>query len=458
MKRYLKTIVFIIIVIFFILPNFTILAEKTNSNIWVPISEDGFGNPYNIGAKGIGIYNGELYIGTMTFNNSKKIQITDIKEFVKIFIKTKNFLSIASYIQYSLKSEGCEIWKYNITSLELTQLVGYLPEADINAGFGDIRNSDVTFFKEFKGHLYVGTRSCPLKGCEIWRFDGNTWEQVVNGGFDDSSNFAAWSVEVFNNHIYVGTINCDKSKNGYCQIWRSSDGENWEKVVNNGFKYFETTKQTNNERVWSMKVYKDHLYVGTLNLPRVLKHKGCQLWKTSNGTTWERVKLPYGDGFGEIRNIGISSMEIYDDWLYIGTANTFHHHGFEIWKFNGNDWIPVIGDEVPGVKWNPRHKRNDGFGDKYNFYAYTMINVSNKLWVGTVNTRGCEIFSFDGNDWSQIVGEDENCEIGNGFGNKSTSGIRSMIEYPIGSGKIFVGTSKSQGSNIACQLWMRDYV
>ena len=90
-----------------------------------------------------------------------------------------------------------------------------------------------------------------------------------------------------------------------------------------------------------------------------------------------------------------------------------------------------------------------------NFYAYTMINVSNRLWIGTVNTNGCEIFCFDGKDWVQIVGDSENCEIGSGFGNEATSGVRSMIEYPKGSEKIFVGTSKSPGSNIACQLWMR---
>jgi len=71
--------------------------------------------------------------------------------------------------------------------------------------------------------------------------------------------------------------------------------------------------------------------------------------------------------------------------------------------------------------------------------------------VGTMNlqpisdgipfrTQGCEIWSFDGVNWTQVVGDKSNSEINGGFGDKKNIGARSMIEYPLGSGMLWVGT------------------
>lgn len=430
---------------------FVTIAEEENSVSWVPITKNGFGNPHNVATRAIGLYKGDLYIGTQSGNGSKKLSLVDVVELARNILNTRNFGNTQPFLS-SVKSDGCEIWKYNFTTAELQQIVGNQPEATMGAGFGDSRNTQATFFREFKGKLYVGTSSSPTSGCKVWRYDGNSWEQVVERGFGDPSNFAVWSCEVFKDQIYVGMWNCNNSKTGFCQIWRSSDGISWTKVVDRGFRDFDVNNKICNKRVWSMIVYKEFLYVGTWSSG----NNGCQLWETSDGENWIKVKLPGGDGFGDRGNDGISAMEIYNGWLYVGTAALDHLHGFEIWKYNGTNWIPVIGDDVPGVKWNPWHEKNDGFGDRWNWYAYSMINASDKLWVGTVNPKGCEVHCFNGDDWIQVVGDDRNSEIGRGFGNGvKTSGVRSMIEYPSSSGNIFVGTSVSSGSLGACQLWMR---
>lgn len=453
MNRYLKEIICIVLTLFFIVPTFIVTAEKTNSISWVPITENGFENPHNTAIRGIGIYKGDLYIGTENHNRTKKLSLINILELSRTICSIRSFRDAWPYYS-SLKSDGCEIWKYNGTTSKLQQVVGKKPDASMKAGFGNTLNTDATFIKEFKDKLYVGTRNSPAKGCEVWRY-GNSWEQVVKGGFGDPSNYAAWSVEIFKGQIYIGTMNWNDSVTGFCQIWRSSNGENWTKVADRGFRDFDTTEKTHNIDARAMMVYKDWLYVGTSNRGPLGGHKGCQLWKTSDGTNWSKVELPGGDGFGEAENDGIFSMEIYNNWLYVGTAILRHNHGFEIWKYNGTIWIPMIGDDVLGVKCNPWNEKNDGFGDRHNVYAFSMINSSNKLWVGTVNTKGCEIYCFNGTDWTQIVGDNKGSEMGKGFGNQSMIGVRSMIEYPIGSGNIFVGTSKAGGGYIACQLWMR---
>ena len=428
---------------------------KAKNNVKWELLSNGFGNIHNFATRGIRIYNGELYFGTDNFNASKQVALRTLLHVFKEMLKHGN-LAGWEQIRYSLKSDGCEVWKYNDTTKEFHQLIGNLLEADLPAGFGDPENSVLAFFKEFKGKLYVGTESNCIKGCEVWRYDGKNWENVVKDGFGEHFNQAAWSVEVFNDHIYIGTSNWDTSRSGFCHIWRSSDGENWSKVVDRGFRDFDTTERTHNRYAWNMEVYKDCLYVSTYNHPALFGHKGGQLLKTSDGLNWSKVPLPGGDGFGENLNCGIRDMVIYNDWLYMGTASLLPQ-ACEIWKYNGNIWIPVIGDDVPGVKFKPHHMYNDGFGNIFNGYAWSMtVSSDNKLWIGTGNiVNGCEIYCYDGTKWTQIVGNRDDSEMPNGFGLEANSGVRSIIEYPVGSSNIFAGTATSWVSPSTCQVWTR---
>lgn len=431
--------------------------EKKESSLpveWELLTE-GFGNDCNFATRGACVYKNELYFGTDNFNNSKKISVGDVINYIKNGLKRRNFEGWAQW-RYSLKSDGCEVWKYNDTTKEFSQLVGNLPEADIGAGFGNSMNSLASFVIEFKGDLYVGTDANVIMGCDVWRYDGNGWENVVSGGFGDLCNDGAHSAGVFQDHLYVGTMNWNKSKTGFCQVWRSPDGENWERVVDRGFRDFDTTERTNNRYAWCMAVYNDELYVGTYNHPALLDHKGGQLWKTHDGLNWEKMLLPNGDGFGESRNHGIRNMEEFNGLLYVGVAS-MGCNGLEIWNYDGDIWIPVIGDEVPGVRFKPWHIRNDGFGDRSNDYPYSMtVTSDNMLWVGTVNAaKGCELYRFDGLNWKQIVGDNEDSEATNGFGVSTNAGIRSLIEYPSGSGNLFVGTATSFATPSVCQIWVR---
>lgn len=80
-------------------------------------------------------------------------------------------------------------------------------------------------------------------------------------------------------------------------------------------------------------------------------------------------------------------MSVYDNELYVGTAaNILLNNGCEIWKYDGIDWTPIISDDVPGVK--PNDVEYDGFGNPLNKYAWSMtVSSDNKLWVGTANGK-----------------------------------------------------------------------
>ena len=129
-------------------------------------------------------------------------------------------------------------------------------------------------------------------------------------------------------------------------------------------------------------------------------------------------------------------------------------------KFGGT--MAMIGDE---------NDLGDGFGNLYNKYAWSMIKTSDdKLMVGTFNiltltngfpfdTNGCEIWSYDGYNWIELIGKNGSDQVNGGFGNRFNFGARSMIEYPENSGIIWVGTWNLDVNNFniftGCEIWRR---
>lgn len=487
---------------------------------WKQITDNGFGKSSNYATRGMEIFNGELYIGTQNNLLPNSIDLEHQQSSVAaIYLFPDLYAILADLYRVpmriimhfgTLASQGFEIWKYNYSTDTLTQVIGTDSITGINAGFDYHFNAAAAVMKVFKGYLYVGTWNTPIgsvfqpnrNGCELWRTsDGIQWEQVVghnapfiSGGFGNPDNTGAWSIEEFNGYLYVGTMNWDFSDQGGCEIWRSVDGLHWEQVVDHGFRPFMTAEEREKEAIntyaWIMQVYKGQLYLGTFNARVWLLDDtgtGCQLWRTSDGMTWEKILLPngledsYKDGFGESENYGIRRMVIYNDELYIGIASSFFHtHGCEIWKYDGVSWVPVISDELEGSTQNEFY--HDGFGNQMNKYIWSMVVTNdNKLWVGTANcqvytpiifqkgmdhdmidteTQGCEIWCYDGQQWQPVIKNDFGNKP-NGLGDMSNLGARSMIEYPENSGNIVVGTFKFINPDptqprSGCELWIHE--
>lgn len=488
---------------------------------WRQLIDDGFGKETNIATRGMAIYNNELYIGTQNvkfpklFHNTFPKLLQNISQLlpdiIPKFLHRSQLFNIIFRLAHSLRqctirralhrvvksSEGCEIWKYNYTTDSMIQIVGDESITGMKSGFNYPFNCIASVMNKFKGKLYVGTWSTSIgslrdphrKGGEIWRYDGTLWEQVVGnnapvmkGGFGNFNNVAIWSMEEFNDYLYAGTMNWDFSQNGGCEIWRTQDGVHWEKIVTKGFKSNMSTQDrlggVTNTYAWDMEVFQNQLYVGTFNARYRLFAQagmGCQLWRTKEGIHWSKVNLPTGvtgvfkDGFGERENYGIRKMVVFNNELYVGTAaNIIRNKGCEIWKYDGIHWTPIISANVPGVKKNDIEY--SGFGNPMNKYVWSMIVSSdNKLWVGTANgkfvnfiepkTEGCEIWCYNGTKWTPVVKDGNDGIPPNGFGNIKNEGARSMIEYPLESGNIVVGTFKIVSTRPlipqeGCELWM----
>jgi hypothetical protein len=227
-----------------------------------------------------------------------------------------------------------------------------------------------------------------VHGFEVWRstvedpvnpdlLDGGDWKQIVTEGAGDSRNYWGASIEVLGDHIYVGSISLPLFDGVLVQTFKGFDliridkDDDWELVIGSYPEFVGIPNPTTGERgipisglpagfgaplnfyCWSLEEYDGVLYLGTLDLSSLLSclpvellaetfdlpqeqmaqmqekiapFAGADLWKTSDGITWEPVSL---DGFGNPHNYGFRTM--VSGSLYVGTANPYVGQGCEVW-------------------------------------------------------------------------------------------------------------------------------
>jgi hypothetical protein len=200
----------------------------------------------------------------------------------------------------------------------------------------------------------------------------------------------------------------------------------------------------------------------------------------AEGLHWEQVA---GDGFGDPKNGGISSSAVFKDYLYVGTMNarpgtnggevTLHSDGAEVWRtINGTDWEPVTTNGNLG-----------GLQNRYgNTYMWSMAVFDDHLLIGTLNPlTGCEIWASEsgapdsfkqvnisgmesGRDKVEIVHNDETYYLNEQYGART---------FAIFQDKLYVGTATWalhldlisivfgltnywHSSRVGCEVWRID--
>ena len=269
--------------------------------------------------------------------------------------------------------------------------VGVPGWAQLNVnGFGDRRNDPVLSLASFGGPTYAGTSNAST-GAQVWRLDTNgAWTMQVGNGFGDPANGGVDHMLAFSGQLYAGTWNWNaaaNSSNGG-QIWRSPNGSNWTRVVNNGF------GDANNGEVFRFEVFNGQLYAGTWSYT---PSHGAEIWRSPSGNagSWTRVAA---NGFGDNQNEAIISFEVFGGQLYAGTIN--NASGGQVWR------------SADGVAWSPVNAAS--FGTSSNWAVSALAGFDGQLYA-SVRDGGqvwrCQV--CDGSDWQRVVDA--------GFGNAATN-------------------------------------
>ncbi|MEW6554889.1 MAG: hypothetical protein AB1384_11455 [Actinomycetota bacterium] len=190
-----------------------------------------------------------------------------------------------------------------------------------------------------------------------------------------------------------------------------------------------------NTAAGAMAEYEGRIYAGTYNA------RGCQVWSTS-GISWTQevggggAGTPTGPGFGNAGNVNVSSLAVYGSRLYAGVRNP--GQGCQVWSYDGEGWTQEVGGGGAGTPTGP------GFGDSGNNDVTSMAVMEGLLYAGTYNAGGCQVWSYDGTAWKRVAE--------GGFGDADNLGATSMAVY---FQDLYVGTLNNDYSS-GCQVWSYD--
>ena len=219
-------------------------------------------------------------------------------------------------LDHADSGRGAEIWR-TADGLTWTRVAE-------NGFANDIYNTGAISLAVYNGNLYAGTRhgdwyndshqDGPLGG-EVWRSgDGTTWTHVNAPGFGKLEAHRVESLHVFQNGLYAYVSHVGGTSAG-ADVWRCTktvcaEQGDWTKVADNGFGV------PQNQYLYAGAVSGGYLYGAVYN-----SITGVQLWRTANGSHWEKA-TPY-DGLGNSNNsyVNNTAMTVFNGRLTLGVTN-----------------------------------------------------------------------------------------------------------------------------------------
>ncbi|HEU4356195.1 MAG TPA: PQQ-binding-like beta-propeller repeat protein, partial [Actinomycetota bacterium] len=270
--------------------------------------------------------------------------------------------------------------------------------------------------------LTIDDRLLPDRTHEIDAMTAS-WERVVAGGLDLSANATASSTAEFDDALYVATEIAAGADWG-AEIWRSTDGVSFERVVADGFGDREN-------RSIELAVHGGRLWATTSNLD------GFQVWSSRDGSTFEQVAsagrpsaehatpLVFGGRLMLLIDDGRNGAEIrlldrdgtfrtvVEGGLGDGTTTGFAampsrpgRHGV---VFRGAMYVGTVDDSGGGI-WRStdgsvwEDVASDGLRDPANVALVPQVVFRDRLYAVSRNVHGLEVYrTADGESWERVV-------------------------------------------------------
>jgi hypothetical protein len=226
----------------------------------------------------------------------------------------------------------------------------------------------------FNGLLYVAmgdTNRVDQDVIKVLRTDGFAWELLAEGTTDiplGDGDYYFGDMKAFGGYLYAGTSGINESVDRTAEIWRTADGTDWEKVAD--------LHSPTMAEVESMEVFQNQLYVGTKNHPpEGVTGTGPELWRTRNGTDWEKVAT---EGQFNPNRLHLDTLLAFRGSLYAGVGG-------------GDTPLPIapatIYTSYDGTTWEDVTPE-DLAADSDNYMVGSMAEAWNALFFGTGMNMG----------------------------------------------------------------------
>jgi len=436
MRKYTKAF---IIAIFFVF----LLSHSLNAQQWEKVVNKGFRNSRNSYAWSMETFKGEIYVGVLNLYGGAEIWCSNSGangswQQVYKAIFSRNYGARCLYSDDQQVLYACTSNKQGAQILRTTDGRKWTTVA--HRGLGNLNNTTIRCMVRFEDYLYAGMGS---NGAKLYRSkDGFDW-QLVNDkpGFESTkivnpntgrlinNNLMIGELAVFKGYLYAFTWTNDGergviaknvqestqknilasdvlvplSPQGAFEVWRSKDGINWKKVVglndpyDNGLGFSgHDPENLDNNVVPAVTVFQDHLYLGT-------EHDSGKtaVWRTANGTDWNKV-LNFYD-LGEKCNYYIWSMLPFNDQLFVGTLNVGSTRNADV--TGAQIWVSDSGDL--GSFYNLVHNGFDG----ESIIVSPTLKIPKNMGVRTFGILNDTLFAGTATYPMSNIGQNVGCEI-----------------------------------------------
>ncbi len=326
-----------------------VLRYSETGTDWAKIGTPGWVTHLNFDVSSLALYKNKLHAGTTVWTLGRGCEVwrhdggswSDVASggLGEVSNDAVSAMCVDGDVLYAGTDGQCCVYRYT----------GGIWQQINTYRFGKANNVRIVSLCTLDGRVYAGTGTSPggVSG-EVWAYDGSTWSQVNENGFGTTANEAG--LAVFDGTLYAWT--------DWGDVWRY-DNPGWTQVNENGF--------GKGLRVTCLRVYGGRLYASAWSSSEVL------LWRYDGGTFWTQVS----GNFKDTGNSFISSMEVFDGRLFLGTHNT--KNGCELWSYDGIGWT---------------RENRDGFAEGgANYHVSSMAAAGNTLYCGVQNPDyGSEIW------------------------------------------------------------------
>lgn len=247
---------------------------------------------------------------------------------------------------------------------------------------GDIKYTSYHILGDSSSLLVSGFN--PQKGIQAWlSLDGENFDKVIEDGFGDPANegMCGYSTSPSVNGWYYLGVRNDVIGG---ELWRTKDGRSWEKSLTGGF------DDPSKIMLCVSLIHDGYMYIV---IPAYYGHGpsyGVDVIRTADGKNWAKV-IENGFGLGEEQGYS-GAFSIYKDAIY-----------FMLWNFPQQSGGPPstgfrLLKSLDGKTW--QQVGEPGFGYPNNFSAAPYV-IRGVFHLGTINQYdGNQIWrSNDGTNW-----------------------------------------------------------
>lgn len=250
--------------------------SNASGDVWEEVSGGPTGVPANNSNRTMIVHDGYLYLGTENVDTGGELwRYGDEATSAPGWTKIATFADDTSVAELTVFDNCLYAGTWDFTdSFSFYKVNGIndfnnvTPTAAQYPQLAGLSNLGVMKLVNFNGMVYLGTVNYE-NGFTLMRsanpMDTGSWEIISIDGLGDMSNAYTWTMEVWQGKLVLGTFNSGLyggmygplPLDGRAELWCSSDGLNWDLLMDDGF----GSEYTYGIR--SMVATEDTLYMGT---------------------------------------------------------------------------------------------------------------------------------------------------------------------------------------------------